>query len=124
MTYPANNTRKKLSFDKVRITGVKLAICHQTPQIQGLKANTLANCGGGTYGFYQMKGRRRYFTLRLYSAYPSSSDSRRDSSPLILFAMMRGYTRKIRNEYSEPRTRGKDRNRSMVAVYIGCLTIP
>ena len=32
--------------------------------------------------------------------------------------------KKIKNEYKEPSTRGMERNRSRVAAYIGCLTMP
>ena len=44
-----------------------------------------------------------------------SSFSRNSSSPLILFAIIKGYARKIKNEYIEPNTRGIDKNKKIVA---------
>ena len=71
-----------------------------------------------------MNGITLYFTFFLYSEYPSNPCSSTCSSFLILFTIITGYTRKIKNENSEPSTNGIDKNNKMVEEYIGCLTIP
>lgn len=71
-----------------------------------------------------MNGINLYFTLFLYSEYPSNPRSSTCSSFLILFTIITGYARKIKNETSEPSTNGIDKNNKIVETYMGCLTIP
>ena len=71
-----------------------------------------------------MKGINLYFTFFLYSKYPFSPCSKTCSSFLILFTIIIGYNRKIKNENSEPSTNGIDKNNKIVEEYMGCLIIP
>ena len=75
------------------------------------------------YYLYQMNGITLYFTFFLYSKYPLSPSSNTFSSFLILFDIITGYIRKIKNENSEPSTNGIDKNNKIVYKYIGCLII-
>ena len=52
------------------------------------------------------------------------SASRIFSSFLSRFTMMAGYARKMAKESKDPSTRGMDKNRMMVALYIGWRTMP
>ena len=69
-----------------------------------------------------MNGTTLYFTFFLYSEYPFNPCSNTCSSFLILFDIITGYIRKIKNENSEPSTNGIDKNNKIVDKYIGCLT--
>ena len=76
------------------------------------------------YKIYQINGIIRYLTLFLYSMYPSNSFSNNFSSFFILNIIRIGYTKKIKNDAKDPKTIGIDKNKIIVALYIGCLTIP
>ena len=70
-----------------------------------------------------MNGINLYFTISLYSEYPFSPCSSTCSSLLILFTMITGYTRKIKNENSEPSTNGIDKNNKMVELNLAFYVI-
>ena len=74
--------------------------------------------------YHHKKGITLYFTFLLYSAYPAKPSSRTFSSLRILFEIIAGYIRKITKEIKEPSTNGMDRNRKIVALYMGWRTMP
>ena len=72
---------------------------------------------------YHIYGIILYLTFFLYSLYPFNSLSNSISSLLILLAIKNGYIKNTINDISEPNTKGIDKNKNIVDVYIGCLTI-